>query len=458
MVAQPQVLQRSVSPQPVAEIPPLPNNNGERAVNVISIEGKGKAKMIEPCVMPIKKARMSEEANLRRDTMETEDEAGISRKEKKRKKSETSRRRIGIKDFPLGAATEAYDLLEDVSSQGPKLSWPQLLHLSPKMRRQWSRLVSTRKPRLVGAITAQPKDILPIVKAQIKGKSVSNVYVDGGAQVCVMSEKMMHTLGLEVNNLEKLKAKMANNRKAKFLGIAEGVKVTVFGTQVSIDMYVLPTKGEGYPIILGRPWLMAMRAYQDWDKGTLVLKPQGKGGKSRSPIIYSMKEGKLRDEEVETSEDEWSSESSSSTSEATSSDISTESENNEAPWCPKENATPKERKALKDWKQGKSKVMYWLSMSVSNSMMGYLESAASLAIAWKSLKKLNEDHTRVKKLQLKTELNTVKQGSMSINDYVSKIKTITNSLGSIGVTIDDNDVVAATLEGLGKKKKTSNPL
>ncbi|MCO5557281.1 hypothetical protein L7F22_010842 [Adiantum nelumboides] len=69
MVAQLQVLQRSVSPQPVAEIPPLPNNNGERAVNVISIEGKGKAKMIEPCVMPIKKARMSEEANLRKDTM-----------------------------------------------------------------------------------------------------------------------------------------------------------------------------------------------------------------------------------------------------------------------------------------------------------------------------------------------------------------------------------------------------
>ncbi|MCO5591410.1 hypothetical protein L7F22_045393 [Adiantum nelumboides] len=30
MVAQPQVLQRSVSPQPVAEIPPLPNNNVER--------------------------------------------------------------------------------------------------------------------------------------------------------------------------------------------------------------------------------------------------------------------------------------------------------------------------------------------------------------------------------------------------------------------------------------------
>ncbi|MCO5603144.1 hypothetical protein L7F22_057291 [Adiantum nelumboides] len=126
-----------------------------------------------------------------------------------------------------------------------------------------------------------------------------------------------------------------------------------------------------------------------------------------------------------------------------------EGENDEAPWCLEENSTPEEKKALKDWKQGKRKVMYWLSKSVSDRMMGYLESAPSPAIAWKSLEKLKENHTRVRKLQLKTELNTVKRGNMSINDYASKIKTITNSLGSIGVTVDDDDVVAATLEGLG---------
>ena len=42
---------------------------------------------------------------------------------------------------------------------------------------------------------------------------------------------------------------------------------------------------------------------------------------------------------------------------------------------------------------------------------------------------------------------------MSITDYASKIKGITNSLGSIGVTVDDDDVVAATLEGLGTEYK-----
>ena len=38
-------------------------------------------------------------------------------------------------------------------------------------------------------------------------------------------------------------------------------------------------------------------------------------------------------------------------------------ENEAARECPIENSTPEQRKALKDWTQGKSKVMHWLSMS-----------------------------------------------------------------------------------------------
>ena len=172
------------------------------------------------------------------------------------------------------------------------------------MQRQWSKMVSIRKPKVVGSISTSHKDILPIVKAQIKGQSISNVYVDGGAQVCVMSEKVMHSLGLEVSDGSEFSAKMANNKRAKFLGIIENVKVTVLGTQVQVDMYVLPIQGEGYPIILGRPWLIAMRAYQDWDASILVLKPQGKGGNLGQPIVYSMKEEKVRDMRMEATKDE----------------------------------------------------------------------------------------------------------------------------------------------------------
>ena len=124
-------------------------------------------------------------------------------------------------------------------------------------------------------------------------------------------------------------------------------------------------------------------------------------------------------------------------------------ENEVDPECPAENSTPEHRKALKDWTQGKSKVMYWLSMSGKNGMIGYLQSVATRVVACKSLSKLNEENTKVRKFHLKIELNTVKKGNLCINDYALKIMGIVEALGSIGVIVEDDDIVCAMLEGLG---------
>ena len=127
----------------------------------------------------------------------------------------------------------------------------------------------------------------------------------------MMSEKTMHHLGLEVHERSEFKAKMANNVSVKCVGVYKGIKVTVCGIKVAVDMYVIPAKGEGYLVILGRPWLVAMNARQDWEKGTLVLNPPGQI--SRKAIVYNMKEETQASLEVETLEEsEFSSLSSSS--------------------------------------------------------------------------------------------------------------------------------------------------
>ncbi|MCO5605675.1 hypothetical protein L7F22_059858 [Adiantum nelumboides] len=182
-------------------------------------------------------------------------------------------------------------------------------------------MVSTRRNKNVSTLQGQIlEDILAVLDAQIKGQRVSRVYVDGGAQMCVISEKMMHKLELEVSGLSEFQAKMANNVFVKCVGV-----VTVCGIQVGVDMYVLPAKGEGYPIILGRPWLIAMNARQDWELGTLLLKPPRKKGKIVPTIVYTMTEGRRESFEFETSKDEWSTEDLSSMAEVTSSVSDSES-------------------------------------------------------------------------------------------------------------------------------------
>ena len=91
----------------------------------------------------------------------------------------------------------------------------------------------------------------------------------------------------------------------KCVGVCRKVKITVCAVKVAVDMYVIPAKEDGYPIILGRLWLIAMNARQDWEKGTLIIKPpEHKPGEA---IVYNMKEGKQECLEEETSEESESS-------------------------------------------------------------------------------------------------------------------------------------------------------
>ena len=107
-----------------------------------------------------------------------------------------------------------------------------------------------------------------------------------------------------------------------------------------------------------------------------------------------------------------------------------------------------EVKALKDWNQGSRKVMYWLSVSIHDTMIGHIQDAKSPKEAWDRLLSFDTTNTNSRELQLKNELNTVKKEKLSINDYTLKIKSVWESLASIGVTVEDDDKVEVCLRGL----------
>ena len=61
--------------------------------------------------------------------------------------------------------------------------------------------------------------------------------------------------------------------------------------------------------------------------------------------------------------------------------------------------------------------------------------------------------TTARKLQLRQELNNIQQRDnvMSVTDYTTKVKEICDALGSINVTLDEEEMIQICLSGLAQR-------
>ena len=91
------------------------------------------------------------------------------------------------------------------------------------------------------------EDILPVTDARVQGQFIFGVFVNEGAKVCVMSKMGMHCLGLEVDGPAPCKTKLANNTNVCCVGLIKALKVKIL--KVVVDVFVMPSKEEGYPMM-----------------------------------------------------------------------------------------------------------------------------------------------------------------------------------------------------------------
>ena len=66
-----------------------------------------------------------------------------------------------------------------------------------------------------------------------------------------------------------------------------------------------------------------------------------------------------------------------------------------------------EMQAFKGWHERARKVMYWLSISISDSMIVHIQDASMPKEAWDTLSKMYSTNTQARKMQLKQELHNV---------------------------------------------------
>ena len=95
--------------------------------------------------------------------------------------------------------------------------------------------------------------------------------------------------------------------------------------------------------------------------------------------------------------------------------------------------------------------MYCLATCVHDHMLGYIRETKTPKEAWENLRKIFTANTTARSLQLRKELNNIQQRDMSITSYTLKIKELCDSLGSISVNVDDDDMVQICLGGLAPR-------
>ena len=92
-----------------------------------------------------------------------------------------------------------------------------------------------------------------------------------------------------------------------------------------------------------------------------------------------------------------------------------------------------------------------LASCVHDHMLGYIREAKTPTEAGGNLKKIFVANTTTRKLQLCQELNNIQQRDMSITSYTLKIKELCDSLGSISVNVDDEEMVQICLGDLAPR-------
>ena len=240
-------------------------------MNVFRFE---KATMIdEPHVMHVDQMPIG-----KRTTEEKEGRRGAGPKKKrgkshegedvKAKRKRRPRRKFHVSDFPLGEGQSSYSLKEDITSKKENVTFGQLIEMVPKLKCQWKKLVSPmEKEPEKGSVKVlamdELPDICPIVDVWHKRKNLGQGYVDGGAQICVITQTCVEKMGLVVAGVSGFCIRLANHQKVKCLGVVRDLEVEAYAVKTVVDFHVMPAGLGAYPIILGRPWLRAVSAVQD---------------------------------------------------------------------------------------------------------------------------------------------------------------------------------------------------
>jgi hypothetical protein len=100
------------------------------------------------------------------------------------------------------------------------------------------------------------------------------------------------------------------------------------------------------------------------------------------------------------------------------------------------------------WVAQDQQVLSYLLNSLMKEILGHVATKVTAATAWSALEELFASQSRSKVTNLKFALTNTTKGNMSMSQYFTKIKGLSNELAASGNTLDDEEIVSYILNGL----------
>jgi len=106
---------------------------------------------------------------------------------------------------------------------------------------------------------------------------------------------------------------------------------------------------------------------------------------------------------------------------------------------------------VEDWQKKTTKCQRILLEGMRDHIVSSLHGKASPYVMWKTLTELFQSKSDQRKLALKDKLRNIRcENGDSMPQYLTKFTQCQDELGSVGVTVEDEDMVSLALLGLLK--------
>ncbi|KAL2631711.1 hypothetical protein R1flu_016397 [Riccia fluitans] len=109
--------------------------------------------------------------------------------------------------------------------------------------------------------------------------------------------------------------------------------------------------------------------------------------------------------------------------------------------------------AHKEWRKRSFQAVHYIALIVGGSCIEHIQDCDSPKKAWDALANLFQSGTEARKLQLLQQFNSMKKGSICINNFVNQFKSMADQLAFVKIVMDPTVLIGTTLQGLPNEYK-----